>query len=154
MLVTVDPLDVQFRHTKAPGDYRLQAAPYQFVQMVEDELSGASLLAPIEMITTVPLIVPDIRIEAHRPYQTTFAFLRLDQLEEGQRRVAAQKAVSCVINDETLAAFYVSAQNVDTIIMDVCDSDMAVDQQELIAWLEAQGWSIYRENPNYIMLVQ
>lgn len=139
---------------KAPTEYRFPPDEYAFSQSILARIENRHILAPEAIISVLPLLKPDVTLEAARSAQTVRNFATIGKLEEGQRRVAAQELVTtCVLTSTAQAAFLQSVRNgVDAVIVRHC-GEMALPS--VIALLQSQGrWSESERSHGYVLMLR
>ncbi|MCP5055429.1 MAG: hypothetical protein GY937_01760 [bacterium] len=140
---------------KQPMEYRFPPAELDFAREIADELDGRHVLAPESIIHVLPLLVPDLRLETARAFQTQFAFDIAGRKEEGLRRMTAQHFVTgCRPAPVSAAALQGSvAGGVDAVVLAGCRPKAQLAMKQLLTSYGGD-WRVARRAGSYTLLLR
>ncbi|MCP3982764.1 MAG: hypothetical protein GY723_00150 [bacterium] len=140
---------------KQPTEYRFPPRELDFSREVASLLGGRSLLAPESIVHVLPLLNPDVQLEAARAFQTRFTFDIAGQGDEGIRRARAQLFVTgCRRSPERVAALKLSIDGgVDAVVLGGCRPAAQLAMRRLLA---SYGgiWKLARRSGGYTLLLR
>jgi hypothetical protein len=103
---------------KPIGDLKLPTAEQRLARVARPHLEGRRLLADEDVVVTLGLMVPSVRVEVARPAETLHLMLNSGRAEEGRRRVLAQQALGKDPSPQALEALRYSLDHtVDRVVL-------------------------------------
>jgi len=139
---------------KAPTEYRFAPDTLAFSKAVVERVESKHLLAPEPIIWVLPLLKPNITLEAARAEQTIHNFTIIGKPDEGKRRVSAQQLITtCQRTSEADTALRQSIQNgVNAAIIKQCDEVLLTG---VLALLHSCGeWQEVERSHGYLLLLR
>lgn len=147
-------VDVPSAFIKRPSEYRFNVDELNLVNAIREDVAGRHLLVPHGVVHLLPLLDPEVELEATRIGQTEVDFDKAGRAEEGRRRALAQRLITkCQLRPDAKAAFRQSVANgVDAVMVRQCTGK---NLGRLIDFIETTGaWSEEYRGQGHIMLLR